>query len=101
MWHPDHPIRVAIETPIISVMQQFGTWGGFSTGETLTATQINTINTVVGVDVSATLSSQGYYIYIGPFTAAMRASRTSPVIYVWYTDGGVIQEVYINSIEVQ
>lgn len=93
--------RVAIETPIISVMQQFGTWGGFSTGETLTATQVNTINTVVGVDVSATLSSQGYYIYIGPFTAAMRASRTSPVIYVWYTDGGVIQEVYINSIEVQ
>ena len=93
--------RIAIETAIIGVMNQFGRWGGFSTGETLTATQINSINTVVGADVSNTLSNQGYYIYIGPFTPSMRAARTSPVIYVWYTDGGVIQEVYINSIEVQ
>ncbi len=93
--------RIAIETPIIGVMNQFGLWGGFSTGATLTPTQTNTINSVTGVDVSSTLSNQGYFIYIGPFTPSMRAARTSPVIYIWYVDGGVIQEVYINSIEVQ
>lgn len=93
--------RIAIETPIIGIMNQFGAWGGFATGQPLTPTQTNTINSVTGVDVSATLSNQGYFIYIGPFTPSMRAARTSPVIYIWYVDGGVIQEVYINSIEVQ
>ena len=35
------------------------------------------------------------------FTAAMRAARTKPTVYFWYTDGGIIQGITVNSVEVQ
>lgn len=93
--------RVAIEAACTDVINQFKTWGGITTNTTLTSTQIQAIYNTVGTDVSSTLANQGYYLYIGPFTAAMRSARTSPVCVLWYTDGGVIQNLTIDSIEVQ
>lgn len=93
--------RTAIESACTDIISQFKNWGGITTGTTLTSSQIQAIYNTVGTDVSATLSNQGYYLYIGPFTAAMRSARTSPVCILWYTDGGVIQELTIDSIEVQ
>ncbi|MDW7571590.1 hypothetical protein RZN32_30670, partial [Klebsiella pneumoniae] len=43
----------------------------------------------------------GYHISLGPLTPAMRAARTPPPVYFWYTDGGIIQGITVNSTEVQ
>ena len=93
--------RVAIEAVCSDPIEQFKAWGGITTNTTLTSAQKQAIYNTVGTDVSSTLANQGYYLYIGPFTAAMRAARTSPVCILWYTDGGVIQSLTIDSIEVQ
>jgi len=93
--------HAAIESCMTSTIEQFKSWGGISTGTTLDDSQITAIKNAVGSDVSSTLTSKGYYIYIGPFTAAMRAARTSPECYLWYCDGGFIQKLTLNSIEIQ
>ena len=95
------PGRTAIEAACADPLSQFKTWGGITTGTTLTSAQKQAIYNTVGSDVSSTLSNQGYYLYIGEFTATMRANRTSPAVTLWYTDGGVLQNLSMSSIEVQ
>ncbi|QDX29553.1 DUF3383 domain-containing protein [Dickeya poaceiphila] len=93
--------RAAIQNCMTSTVEQFKSWGGISAGTTLDDNQILAINSIVGTDVSTSLTTKGYYIYIGPFTAAMRNARTSPTVYLWYCDGGFIQKLIVNSVEVQ
>ncbi len=90
-----------IESWCAEVIAQFKAWGGFSTGMPLDASQLLAIKSIVGVDVSSTLSNQGYYMYIASSTATQRMDRDNVVIYFWYTDGGMIQSLTINSNEVQ
>jgi len=92
--------RAAIEGCMTSTIEQFKAWGGISAGTELDDNQIISIKNATGIDPTETLRSAGYYLYIGPFTAAMRAARTSPEVYLWYTDGGFIQQLTLNSIEV-
>lgn len=93
--------RVAIEAALTQIVEKFKNWGGITIGTELDENQILSIINTVGVDITSTLSNRGYYIYVGPFTSSMRANRTTPEIYLWYTDGSVIQQLYINSVEVQ
>lgn len=92
--------RAAVETSMTATIQQFKAWGGISAATDLDDNQIISIQNATGIDPTETLRASGYYIYIGPFTAAMRAARTSPEVYLWYTDGGFIQQLTLNSIEV-
>jgi len=93
--------RAAIEGCMTSTIEQFKSWGGISTGTVLDDNQIISIKNATGVDPTEALSSNGYYFYIGEFTATMRTERTTPEVYLWYTDGGFIQKLTLNSIEVQ
>lgn len=93
--------RAAIETAMLSTIEQFKEWGGITPGTTLGDSQLIAIKNATGMDPTSVLNSKGYLIYIGDFTATMRAERTSPEVYLWYCDGGFIQKLYINSIEVQ
>jgi hypothetical protein len=68
---------------------------------TLANNQIQAIKNATGSDPTNALNSKGYLVYIGEFTAEMRAARTSPVAYLWYNDGGFIQKLTLNSIAVQ
>lgn len=81
-------------------IEQFRAWGGMTAGTDLDQSQIDQINAIAGVDVTDSLLAEGYYVYIGPFTPAMRAARTKPTVYFWYTDGGIIG-ITVNSTEVQ
>lgn len=92
--------RAAIEGCMTSTIEQFKSWGGISTGTVLDDNQIISIQNATGSDPTSALSANGYYIYIGPFAPAMRSERTSPEVYLWYTDGGFIQKLTLNSIEV-
>lgn len=93
--------KARIESCMKPYIEQFKTWGGLTAGTDLDQSQLDQINAITGVDVSDALMADGYYIYIGPFTAAMRAARTKPTVYFWYTDGGIIQGITVNSVEVQ
>lgn len=93
--------KALIEGCMTATIEQFKTWGGCSVGTDLDASQILAIKNIVGSDISSSLISAGYYIYVAPFNAAMRANRTTPTVYLWYCDGGVIQKLTVNSVEVQ
>jgi len=67
----------------------------------LSAEQIVAVNTVAGLAIDSTLSTQGWYLVIQPATAAVRAARQSPTIILLYMDGGSIQRVDLSSLLVQ
>lgn len=95
------PGRALVEACLITYLEQFKLWGGISTGTDLDQSQIDQITDLVGADISPSLIAKGYYIYIGPFTSIMRANRTTPEVHIFYTDGGSIQKLKINSWEVE
>lgn len=93
--------RALVESCMLSTLEQFKNWGGISTGTDLDDSQKKEIADIVGSDVSDVLIAKGYYIYIGQFTSIMRAKRTTPEVYLFYTDGGSMQKLYMNSLEVE
>lgn len=93
--------RALVESCMLSTLEQFKNWGGISTGTDLDDSQKSQIKDIVGVDVSDSLIAKGFYIYIGKFTSIMRAKRTTPEVYLFYTDGGSMQKLYMKSLEVE
>jgi Protein of unknown function (DUF3383) len=85
-------------SPLITAMGAFGAW---VSGVTLAGNQIAEINQAAGLDISTTLSSQGWYLQILDPGATARGNRTSPDITFWYTDGGAIQQINMSSIDVE
>lgn len=90
-----------IESCYADTIQKYLNFGAIRTGVTLSSSQKQALYAKVGADVSAQIQTQGYYLYIGPETAVMRAARTSPPITLFYTDGGDVQQLIINSVEIQ
>ena len=90
-----------IESAYADTIQSHLNFGTIRTGVTLSASQIQQLYNNIGADVSQQIQTQGYYLYIGPNTAAMRVARTSPPITLYYTDGGDVQSLVINSTEIQ
>ncbi len=82
-------------------IQQALNFGAIRTGVPLSTTQIASLITAIGTDVSQQLMSQGYYLQIQPASPSARAARTSPPMTLWYLDGGSIQQLNIASINVQ
>lgn len=77
-------------------------FGAFAPGVILSNAQKAEINALVGgLNIATTLSNVGYYLYIQPATAQIRAARTSPFILFLYCDAGSIQQITINSDLVQ
>jgi hypothetical protein len=77
------------------------TAGVITPGVTLSALQAQEVNTAAGANISGTLSVRGWYLQVGPATAAQRAARQSPPCTLWYCDGGSIQRINLASIVVQ
>ena len=77
-------------------------FGAIRSGIALSAAQIAQVNSQAGVDVSSQLQNSGYYYQVQPVTdPTVRGQRKSPVCTLWYTDGGSIQQITINSIDIQ
>lgn len=90
-----------IESAYADTIQAHLNFGTIRTGVKLSASQIQQLYNNIGADVSQQIQTQGYYLHIGPNTAAMRVARTSPPITLYYTDGGDVQSLTINSVEIQ
>jgi hypothetical protein len=79
------------------------TSGIIRAGVTLSQSQAQQINTQAGRQgVSDVVQSNGWYLLIGdPANVAQaRQQRTSPQATLWYTDGGSVQQLNVNSIAV-
>lgn len=50
-----------------------------------------------GIDISDDLTNNGYYLQIKDPTTIVRAERGSPIINLWYTDGGSVHRIQASS----
>lgn len=85
----------AVYEAIKGQMEVGVTNGVIRPGVTLSATQIQTINTAAGVKITDKLYSAGWYAQVSdPANAAQtRQNRTSPQVKIWYCDGGSIHHI--------
>lgn len=72
--------------------------GIIRSGVTLSSAQIANITYALGFDISKNLQTSGYYLYIGTASTQTRGQRQSPPIALYYTDGGAIQKITLDSI---
>lgn len=86
----------------VDVIQAAVTSGIIRAGVTLSNSQAQQINAAAGRQISDVVQTRGWYLLIGdPANVAQaRANRTSPAATLWYTDGGSIQQLNVQSIAV-
>lgn len=91
-------VRAACTDPIANGLN----FGAFSAGVNLSTLQKAEINAAVGgINAAAAVQSQGYFLYVQPATAQIRAARTSPYMAFYYADAGSIQLITLNSVAVE
>jgi hypothetical protein len=93
----DNLIRAALLGPI----QAAYSFGTIQTGVALSSAQTAEINTAAGTTITNTLYTQGWALQIVPATAAVRAARGPRQVNLWYTNGGGVHTISINSVYVQ
>ena len=90
-------IEAACQDPIQAALN----FGAIRTGVTLSYEQAAEINSAAGTTIANTLMAQGYYLLIQAASPQTRSARSSPPISLWYLDGQSVQQIVLNSIEVQ
>jgi len=101
-WIPYTPtgyggIRQALQGDI----NQMGAFGAWVKGTTLSSQQIAEVNQAAGANIATTLQNQGNYLQITDPSAAVMQARGSPNITLWYTDGGSVHQLTINSVDLE
>lgn len=76
-------------------------FGAIRKNVTLSAAQIAEVNETAGIIIAPVLQTRGWYLQVKDATAQVRAARGSPPCTFWYMDGGSIQKIDLDSIEVQ
>lgn len=86
----------------VDVIDAAVTSGIIRAGVTLSQSQQQQINTQAGRDIAGVVSTRGWYLLIGDPAniAQVRQNRTSPTAFLWYADGGSIQQLTVNSVAV-
>lgn len=90
-----------IDASLVGVINLAVQFGAIRAGVPLDPEQAATINAQAGVKISDVLTQRGWYLQILPASPSVRAARGSPGITFWYTDGQSVQQININSVEVQ
>lgn len=86
-------IRAWMSDPVNQALNN----GVIQTGVTLSEAQKAQIISEVGDDITAELFANGYYLLIQDPGALARSTGESPVITLYYTDGGVVKKLQIAS----
>lgn len=93
-----HKIRLWCLDPINEMLN----FGGIQTNITLSASQIQKINSLSDyADVATELYTKGYVLIIKDASPQVRSQGGSPEIDLFYTTGGTIRNINIASIEVK
>lgn len=100
--------KTLIQSALIGTPQAPGpidqaiTFGAIVAGTTLSASQVLEIDNAAGVTGAAqAVATQGYYLMVGTASPQVQAQRGSPPITLWYADGESIQNITMNSIDVE
>lgn len=86
-------IRAWMSDPVNQALNN----GVIQTGVTLSEAQKAQIISEVGDDITPELFANGYYLLIQDPGALARSTGESPVITLYYTDGGVVKKLQIAS----
>lgn len=87
----------SVQAAVIDPAEQALTFGAIQKGVTLDTAQIRIVNNTVGKDISATLYSQGYYLYIPTQAGSARIERDLKGVIFYYVDGQLIQSITMSS----
>lgn len=87
----------AIQAATIDVANQAINFGAIQKGVVLDQAQIRIVNNTVGKDISATLYSEGWYLFIPTQTGAARLERDLKGAIFYYVDGQLIQSINMSS----
>lgn len=90
-------IRQALQGDI----NQMGTFGAWVKGTVLSSQQIAEVNQSAGASIATTLQNQGWYLSIQDPPASVMQARGSPLIYLYYADGGSVHTLTINSVDLE
>ncbi len=86
-------IRAAATDPINAALN----FGSIRIGVALSEAQAAGVNRDAGINISGIIVSRGYYLQILDASAQDRGNRLSPPMKFWYTDGGSIQKIEMQS----
>ena len=89
-------IRVALKDTIDQALNA----GVIRTGITLSSAQSAQVNAEAGRDVTMDIEQHGYYLQVLDPGADVRANRGTPIINLWYTDGGAVQKITMSSVDI-
>jgi hypothetical protein len=89
-------IRSAMQGPINDAIS----FGSIRAGVSLDPSQKAALNQAAGLDIATTVENQGYYLQILDPGAQVRAARGSPIINLWFTDGGAVHKINVSSVDV-
>jgi hypothetical protein len=84
----------------MSPINEMINFGGIRTGIPLSLDQAAAVNGAAGLKIDGLLTTNGYYVQILAASAEVREARQTPPIKIWYTDGGSIQKLELDSINV-
>lgn len=87
---------VSFSGPINSALNN----GVIRAGVALSASQAAAVNSAAGGNVAPVIQTNGYYLQVLDPGATARNARQTPIINLWYTDGGAIQSFSIASIDI-
>lgn len=76
-------------------------FGAIAVGVPLSSAQAAEVNQSAGVNIATVLTARGWYDQVLPASPSVRQARGSPPTNLWYVDGGSIQKISLDSIEVQ
>lgn len=86
----------ALQTEINAALN----FGIIRTGIALSSSQALEVNLQAGFPIDGVLTQSGWYAQVQAASPQVRAARTTPPFFFWYTDGGSVQQITLNSIEI-
>lgn len=90
-------IETVLQDPINTALN----FGAIRQNTTLSSAQVVAVNASAGQKIDTVLATRGWYLNVKDPGAAVRAARGSPVMTLYYCDGGSIQQMRLASLLVQ
>ncbi|HBD3508432.1 TPA: DUF3383 family protein, partial [Escherichia coli] len=87
----------AVSAAVIDVAEQALNFGAIQRGVKLDNAQTRIVNNTVGKDISSTLYSQGWFLYIPTQSGSARIERDLKGVIFYYVDGQLIQSITMSS----
>lgn len=75
-------------------------FGSIKTNVSLSAAQVSELNLAAGVNAASVVQTAGFYLQILDPGAPARQAGQSPIINLWYTDGGDVLQITLGSIDI-